>query len=92
MNSRFNAAHARQAADNTEREEREKRSAEKRQRRMALPPIDPNRRYPLDVASDYLGQSRAKTYLDIDQGKLQPIKDGRRVYLSGSALIAASRC
>lgn len=56
----------------------------------ALPPIDPNRRYPLEQANAYLGQSRAKTYQDIGAGRLRVIKDGKRVYIPGSEIIRVS--
>lgn len=56
----------------------------------ALPPIDPNRRYPIDHANQYLGQSRAKTYNDIAAGNLRVIKDGTRVYIPGSEIIRRS--
>jgi hypothetical protein len=50
----------------------------------------PHRRYPIDVASELLDQSRAKTYLDIRAGKLAVIKDGRRTYVPGSEIIRRS--
>lgn len=48
----------------------------------AVPPLDPNRRYPLDQANQYLGQSRAKTYQGIAKENLRVIKDGSRTYNS----------
>lgn len=56
----------------------------------SLPPIDPNRRYPLEQANQYLAQSRAKTYNDIAAGLLKVIKDGKRVYVPGSEIIRRS--
>lgn len=55
-----------------------------------LPPVDPNRRYPLDQGCVYLAQSRAKTYNDIAAGLLKVIKDGKRVYIPGSEIIRRS--
>jgi hypothetical protein len=55
-----------------------------------LPPIDPNRRYPIEQANQYLAQSRAKTYNDIAAGSLKVIKDGKRVYIPGSEIIRRS--
>ncbi len=55
-----------------------------------LPPIDPNRRYPLEQANQYLAQSRAKTYNDISAGLIKVIKDGKRVYIPGSEIIRRS--
>jgi hypothetical protein len=55
-----------------------------------LPPIDGNRRYTLEIANRYLGQSRAKTYKDINAGTLRVIKDGKRVYVPGSEIIRRS--
>jgi hypothetical protein len=52
--------------------------------------IDPNRRYPVDVATGFLGQSRAKTYLDIRLKKIKVIKDGARTYIHGSEIIRRS--
>jgi hypothetical protein len=72
-------------------QERQRRAASKRERLLSLPPIDPNRRYPLDLSSDYLGQSRGKTYEDIAEGRLKVIRDGKRRYIHGSELIRAGR-
>lgn len=55
-----------------------------------LPPIDPNQRYQIDEAVQYLRQSRAKTYTDINAGLLKTIKDGKRTYIPGSELIRRS--
>ena len=56
-----------------------------------LPPVDPNQRYTIPEASAYLKQCRAKTYKDMDAGKLESFKDGSRRYIPGSAIIARSR-
>ena len=55
-----------------------------------LPPLDANQRYSIEEATAYLRQSRAKTYLDINAGRLVTIKDGRRRYVPGSAIIERS--
>lgn len=52
--------------------------------------IDPNRRYSIDIATGFLGQSRAKTYIDIRLGKIKVIKDGVRTYILGSEIIRRS--
>jgi hypothetical protein len=57
---------------------------------QVLPPVDPSQRYTIVEANLYLRQSRAKTYQDIAQGKLVPIKDGSRVYIPGSQIIQRS--
>lgn len=56
----------------------------------SLPPIDSNQRYTINETSAYLRQSRAKTYLDIGAGTLITIKDGRRVYITGTSIISRS--
>lgn len=91
MKKPFDAAAARRDAANHEREARERRASEKLQRMLSLPPIDSNRRYTLDAVNCYLGQSRAKTFRDIKAGKIRTQRDGRRVFVHGEDLIAASR-
>lgn len=56
-----------------------------------LPPLDENQRYTIDEATAYLRQSRAKTYQDIQAGRLSVIKDGRRSYIPGSDIASRSR-
>lgn len=56
-----------------------------------LPPLDPRQRYTIDEATTYLRQSRAKTYKDIAAGNLDSFTDGRRRYVSGTAIVARSR-
>ena len=53
-------------------------------------PIDPNQRYTIDESSALLRQSRVKTYADIKAGLLASIKDGKRRYVPGRAIIARS--
>lgn len=55
-----------------------------------LPPVDPNQRYEIDEAKDYLRQSRSKTYSDIASGALRVIKDGGRTYVPGSEIVRRS--
>lgn len=55
-----------------------------------LPPLDINQRYTINEGSAYLRQSRAKTYIDIRDGKLPIIKDGKRTYIPGRAIAARS--
>lgn len=57
---------------------------------LALPPLEPHRRYTISAASGLLSQSRAKTYLDIRAGALAVIKDGRRTYVPGTEIIRRS--
>lgn len=56
-----------------------------------LPPIDERQRYTIDEATLYLRQSRAKTYKDISSGVLESFTDGRRRYVSGTAIAARSK-
>lgn len=58
--------------------------------RQSLPPLDPQQRYEIPEASAYLRQSRSKTYDDIAAGTLRVIKDGARVYVPGTEIIARS--
>lgn len=55
-----------------------------------LPPLDILQRYTLAEAAEYLRQSRSKTYLDIQNGKLDVIRDGRRRYVPGRSIAARS--
>jgi hypothetical protein len=55
-----------------------------------LPPLDLNQRYTIDEGSAYLRQSRAKTYKDINAGKLRILKDGSRTYIPGSEIAKRS--
>lgn len=57
----------------------------------SLPPLDEKQRYTIPEASEYLRQSRAKTYVDMRAGRLPFIKDGRRTYIPGSVIAARSR-
>ena len=55
-----------------------------------LPPIDPNQRYTIPESQTYLRCSHGHLYQKIARGELRVIKDGRRSYIPGSLLIAAS--
>ena len=59
--------------------------------RFNLPPLDVRQRYSIEETNAYLRQSRAKTYADIKDGKLEIIKDGKRTYLSGRVIAARSQ-
>lgn len=55
-----------------------------------LPPLDPNQRYSIEEALDYLRSSRSHLYEKIAAGEIRTLKDGRRTYIPGSEIIAAS--
>lgn len=55
-----------------------------------LQPLDVHQRYTIDEAALYLRQSRAKTYSDIQSGRLESFTDGRRRYVPGRAIAARS--
>ena len=57
----------------------------------SLPLLDLRQRYTIDETSEYLRQSRAKTYQDIATNKLDSFTDGRRRYVPGTAIAARSR-
>lgn len=54
----------------------------------ALPPIDPLRRYRVTTACEYLGISRAHFYKKLQRGEIEVIRDGARVFVAGSDLVA----
>jgi hypothetical protein len=58
--------------------------------RQILPALDIAQRYEIPESSEYLRQSRAKTYNDIKAGKIRVIKDGRRTYIPGSEIARLS--
>lgn len=58
---------------------------------LALPALDPLRRYPVPEALAYLGISRKTLYDDINAGKLAIIKHGRRTFVPGSEIARLSR-
>lgn len=52
--------------------------------------FDERLRYTIPEASLLLRQSRAKTYIDIRNGNLRVIRDGKRVYIPGSEIVRRS--
>ena len=61
------------------------------ERLRTLPPLDINRRYPIELACDYLDIGRTRIYAKIEAGELPIIRDGGRVFIPGEAIAAASR-
>ena len=59
--------------------------------RPHLAPLDANQRYAIDESAEYLRTSRVQVYKKIAAGHLRLIKDGRRSFINGADLIAASR-
>ena len=55
-----------------------------------LPPVDTNRRYPIELAADYLFVSRATLWKRVRAGSVATIRDGKRVYLPGSEIARLS--
>ena len=52
--------------------------------------LDPLQRYSVPEASALLRQCRAKTYQDIQAGRIRVIKDGKRTYIPGSEIARRS--
>jgi hypothetical protein len=63
---------------------------ERRELRRTLAPIDPNARYPIELALVYLDCSRKQFYADVKAGRIRLIKFGRRSYAPGSELVRLS--
>jgi Helix-turn-helix domain len=55
-----------------------------------LAPIDPLRRYPVELALRYLETSRGTFYKLAREGKLHIVKEGRRSYVPASEIIRLS--
>jgi len=53
--------------------------------------FDERLRYTINEASTLLRQSRAKTYIDMQDGKLHVIRDGKRVYIPGTEIVRRSK-
>jgi excisionase family DNA binding protein len=53
--------------------------------------IDARQRYAIDEAAQYLRISRARLYQKIAAGEIRLLKDGRRSFIPGSAIVAASK-
>jgi excisionase family DNA binding protein len=56
-----------------------------------LPVLDERQRYDVDEAARLLRLSRAQIYVDMREGNLRFIKDGRRSFIPGSEIIRRSR-
>lgn len=70
-----------------------KRKPARRSTRTAaapLPPFDPQLRYPVERAAEYLSVSRAHIFTRIKNGDIATIRDGRRVYVPGSEIARLS--
>jgi hypothetical protein len=64
-----------------------------KRKQYQVPPgliLDCNQRYSVPESAAILRQSVAKTWKDIREGKLQPIRDGARTYVRGAELIRRS--
>ena len=59
-------------------------------KRSALPALDPLRRYPVDIAAEYLGISRATLYEDIKAGLIHTIRDRKRRFIPAAEIIRRS--
>jgi hypothetical protein len=81
---------AEEAAHQERLKELAKAKAEARTK-AALAPIDCNKRYDIETSLRILGVSRARLYQDIAADRLRVMKDGRRTFVHGSALIERSR-
>lgn len=66
------------------------RKIEKTNTVRALPSVDPNRRYPVAVALEYLSISNGKFYEQLKAGDICVIKDGGRTFVPGSEIIRKS--
>ena len=60
-------------------------------KKVQLAPLDANQRYDIDEAARYLRISRARLYQKISAGEIRLIKDGRRSFVPGSVIKAASK-
>jgi hypothetical protein len=56
-----------------------------------LAPLDTAQRYSVPEAIRYLRSSRRSVYELIACGKIRPIKEGRRTYISGANIAALSQ-
>jgi hypothetical protein len=56
-----------------------------------IPVLDPQQRYSIYEACALLRQCRGKIYKDINAGRLEVFKDGRRTYVTGRSIVARSR-
>jgi len=51
-----------------------------------LPPFNPLLRYPIDIAAAFLCQGKSKTYRDIKEGRLTPIREGKLLFIPGAEI------
>jgi excisionase family DNA binding protein len=58
--------------------------------RPQLPPLDPAQRYSPEEAAAYLRISRWSVFMDIRDGRLASIKEGRRRFVPGSEIARRS--
>jgi hypothetical protein len=69
------------------------RKARRQPKRYDIPAglvLDERQRYTIPEAAAILRQSVAKSWRDLREGKLTPIRDGGRTYVSGASLITRS--
>jgi hypothetical protein len=64
--------------------------AARRKRQKRLAPLDVCQRYEIPEASDYLRQSPAKTWRDIQRGILHVIREDGRTFVPGSEIARRS--
>jgi hypothetical protein len=72
--------------------EKQKAAAKRRARRkiVALPPVDPLRRYNTLQAQEYLQLSNGAFYQAVHAGRIRVIKDGRKAYVPGQEIVRLS--
>lgn len=58
--------------------------------RPKLDPLDPNRRYDVNLTCDYLGISRARYYQKVKAGEITVLRDGGRTFTPGAEIIRLS--
>lgn len=63
----------------------------KGRQQIALPPLDPLRRYTVEQTLAYLGISRKTFYEDVGTGRIATIKHGRRTFVPASEIIRLSQ-
>jgi excisionase family DNA binding protein len=56
-----------------------------------LPALDVHQRYSVPEAIAYLRTSRRSIYELIAEGRIRPIKEGRRTFISGQSIAALSQ-
>lgn len=58
--------------------------------RPVLPPVDAGQRYSVEETALYLRSSRWSVFMDLREGRLRAIREGRRTYIPGSEIIRRS--